>query len=97
MNIKILYVVIVMDKQCWSQAVLESGSWGHSVLQTPAAVLPSVRPSSVHLSVMLSPKPLSGIQQNLLHHFPSWYGCARATLFYRASVIRPSVRHAISS
>ena len=25
-----------MGKQCWSQAVLESGSWGHSVLQTPA-------------------------------------------------------------
>ena len=28
-----------MGKQCWSQAVLESGSWGHSVLQTPALVL----------------------------------------------------------
>ena len=27
-----------MAKQCWSQAVLESGSWGHSVLQTPALV-----------------------------------------------------------
>ena len=27
-----------MDKQCWSQTVLESGSWGHSVLQTPALV-----------------------------------------------------------
>ena len=27
-----------MGKQCWSQAVLESGSWGHSVLQTPALV-----------------------------------------------------------
>ena len=33
----------------------------------------SVHPSSVHLSVMLSPpKPKSGIQPNLLHHFPSW-------------------------
>ena len=32
----------------------------------------SVRPSSVHLSVTLSPpKPLGGIQPNLLHHFPS--------------------------
>ena len=31
-------VVTVMGKQCWSQAVLESGSWGHSVLQTPALV-----------------------------------------------------------
>ena len=30
--------VTVMGKQCWSQAVLESGSWGHSVLQTPALV-----------------------------------------------------------
>ena len=27
-----------MGKQCWSQTVLESGSWGHSVLQTPALV-----------------------------------------------------------
>ena len=31
-------VVTVMAKQCWSQTVLESGSWGHSVLQTPALV-----------------------------------------------------------
>ena len=27
-----------MVNQCWSQAVLESDSWGHSVLQTPALV-----------------------------------------------------------
>ena len=33
----------------------------------------SVRPSSIYLPVMLSPpKPLGGIQPNLLHHFPSW-------------------------
>ena len=31
-------VVTVMAKQCWSQTGLESGSWGHSVLQTPALV-----------------------------------------------------------
>ena len=31
-------VVTIMGKQCWSQAVLESGSWGHRVLQTPALV-----------------------------------------------------------
>ena len=31
-------VVTVMAKQCWSQTLLESGSWGHSVLQTPALV-----------------------------------------------------------
>ena len=31
-------VVTVMAKQCWSQTVLESGSWGHSVLQTLALV-----------------------------------------------------------
>ena len=31
-------VVTVMAKQCWSQTVLESGSLGHSVLQTPALV-----------------------------------------------------------
>ena len=40
-NIEISYictVITVMGKQCWSQAVLESGSWGHSVLQTPALV-----------------------------------------------------------
>ena len=28
-----------MGKQRWSQAVLELGSWGHSVLQTPAVVI----------------------------------------------------------
>ena len=33
-------VVTIMAKQCWSQTVLESGSWGHSVLQTPALVVP---------------------------------------------------------
>ena len=41
-NIEISYictVVTVMGKQCWSQAVLESGSWGHSVLQTPTLVI----------------------------------------------------------
>ena len=27
-----------MGKQCWSQAIIESGSWVHSVLQTPAPV-----------------------------------------------------------
>ena len=32
----ICIVVTIMGKQCWSQA--ESGSWGHSVLQTPALV-----------------------------------------------------------
>ena len=31
-----------MAKQCWSQAVLESGSWVHNVLQTPALVLNSI-------------------------------------------------------
>ena len=56
-----------------------------------------VRPSSVHLSVTLSPpKPLGGIQPNLLHPFPSWYECARATIFFHTSVVRPSVCHAIS-
>ena len=59
-------------------------------------------PSSVHLSIMLSPpKPLSRIQSNLLHHFPSWLVSARAILFFRvsirASVIPPSVCHAVSS
>ena len=50
-------------------------------------VRPSVRPPSVHLSFTLSlPKILGGIQPNLLHHFPSWLECARATLFFRAPV-----------
>ena len=50
----IFTVVTVMGKQCWSQAVLESGSWGHSVLQTPALVISSV--SSLSL-LFLSPHP----------------------------------------
>ena len=56
----------------------------------------SIHPSSVHLSVTLSPpKSLGGIQPNLLHHFPSWLECARATLLFRVS-IHPYVRHTIS-
>ena len=48
---------------------------------------PSMHLSSVHLSIMLSPpKALGGIQPNLQHHFPLWWVCARATLFYCASV-----------
>ena len=54
------------------------------------SVCPSVRQSSVHLSVTLSPpKPLGGIQPNLLHHFPSWQGCVRDNLF--PCVRRPSI------
>ena len=42
-----------MAKQCWSQTVLESGSWGHSVLQTPALV-----PESWRLATVIPiPKP----------------------------------------
>ena len=53
---------------------------------------PSMRPSSVHLSVALSPpKPQGGIPPNLLHIFLLWYGCARASLFFSAFV-RPCVR-----
>ena len=45
----------------------------------------SVHPSFVNLSVTQSPlKSLDGIQSNLLHHFPSWKGCARATLLFCA-------------
>ena len=51
-----------------------------------------MHPSSVHLSVMLyPPKPLGRIKPNLLHHFPSWFGCARATLFFSVSIVRVSV------
>ena len=43
--------------------------------------------SFIHLSVMPSPpKPLSRIQPHLLHHFPSWLGSARTTLFFCPSV-----------
>ena len=49
-------------------------------------VHPSVCPLSIHLSVILSPKPLDGIQPNLLHHFPSWLECVRATLFFLVSI-----------
>ena len=42
---------------------------------------------TIHLSVTLSPpKQLGRILPNLLHHFPSWYGSTRATLFFCASV-----------
>ena len=42
---------------------------------------PSVQ-TSVHLSVTLSPpKPLAGIQPNLLHHCPLRQGCVRAIFF----------------
>ena len=54
----------------------------------------SVRPSTlscIHLFTTLSPKQLGGIQPNVLHHFPSLNGCARATLFFYASV-RPCGR-----
>ena len=48
--------------------------------------------SSIDLSVMLSPpKPLGGIQPNLLHHFPSWLVCARATLFFHSPVRHPFI------
>ena len=51
-------------------------------------IFPFVCLVSVHLSVTLSPpKPLGGIEPNLLHDLPSWYGCGRAS---------PSVSHAIS-
>ena len=44
-----------------------------------------------HPSIMRSPpKPLGGIQPNLLHYFPSWLGYARVCIFPSA---RLSVRH----
>ena len=43
-----------MAKQCWSQTVLESGSWGHSVLQTPALVFPENRDQSVEVSAEIN-------------------------------------------
>ena len=41
----------VMAKQCWSQTVLESGSWGHSVLQTPALVFIVVEKNALSRAV----------------------------------------------
>ena len=50
-----------------------------------------VRSSSVHLSVTLSPpKPLGGIQPNLLHHFPSLLGCFESNIIFPC-VRRPSI------
>ena len=49
----------------------------------------SVRPSNVHLSVALSPpKPLGGIQPNLLHHFPSHGKGMREQHYFS---VRPSI------
>ena len=48
---------------------------------------------SVRQSVTLSPPPpLGGIKPHLLRDFPTWQGCANATLFFC-----PSVRHAINN
>ena len=44
-------VVTVMGKQCCSQAVLQSGSWGHSVLQTPALVNISLKLWSLNANI----------------------------------------------
>ena len=51
----------------------------------PCVRRPSICPSRC---LLLNPA-LDGIQPNLLHHFPSCFGCARATLFFSVSV-RPS-------
>ena len=46
-----------MGKQCWSQAVLESGSWGHSVVQTPALVIITlVRVGIMLIVFLISPR-----------------------------------------
>ena len=50
-------------------------------------------------SICITPspsKPLGGIQPNLLHYLSSWLGCARATLFYRLSGVRPSVHLSVT-
>ena len=75
------------------------------ILLTPSSIRSSVRPqkytvvnTSVRMtgrtnlpSVCPSPhKPLGGILPNLLHNFPSGLWCARAALFFCASV-RPCV------
>ena len=49
---------------------------------------------------MLSlPKTFGGILPDMLHHFPSWLGRARAKLFFcapiRVSIVRSFVRHSI--
>ena len=70
-----------MGKQCLSQAVLESGSWGHSVLQTPALVvskfyIPSIQLSfiTVHLYVWQVPivQNLTKLLANVMLKFLSW-------------------------
>ena len=60
-----------MGKQCWSQAVLESGSWGHSVLQTPALVIFfKAFVSSVNVK---SPSNLSASDLFYLGHYSTQY------------------------
>ena len=46
-----------------------------------ASVHSSLHPS-VHPFATLSPKPLGRIKPNLLHDFPAWQLCAKATLFF---------------
>ena len=44
------------------------------------------RDPSICLSCYLLLKPLGGILSNLLHDFPTWQGCACATLFFCLSI-----------
>ena len=75
----------------WTDSTKLATSLPIMVSVARATLFFSVRPSFIHLTVTLSiPKQVGGIQPNLLHLFPSWQGCARATLFFCAFK-RPSV------
>ena len=51
------------------------------------SMCPLIRVSVIHPFVChTTPKPLGRTPPNLLHHFPSWLGYARATLFFHVSV-----------
>ena len=59
----------------------------------------SVRPSfrvSVGRPSRYILKQLGGIQLHLLHHFPSWEGCVRATLFFCVSVYPSSIHLSVT-
>ena len=63
-------------------------------------IFPCVRPSNCPSHYLLLNYQVIFNQTcyiTLLHYLSSWLGCARATLFYRLSGVRLSVRHAIIS
>ena len=55
-----------MGKQCWSQAVLELCSWGHSVLQTPALVTYYIQ--FVYLNYLIGYVTVQKLSQSIISY-----------------------------